>query len=67
MSERKYTTKEEKSQRIYTLYSFAYEKFYKNMNKKEKNMELIKEMNLTLKSSPKILENPGQFEKYSTL
>ena len=42
MSERKYTTKEEKAQRIYTLYAFAYEKFYKNMNKKEKNMELIK-------------------------
>ena len=67
MSDRKYNTKEEKSQRIYTLYSFAYEKFNKNINKKESNMQLIKEMNSTLKSSPKILDNPEQFEKYSLL
>ena len=67
MSDGKYNTKEEKSQRIYTLYSFAYEKFNKNINKKESNMQLIKEMNSTLKSSPKILDNPEQFEKYSLL
>ena len=67
MSDRKYNTKEEKSQRIYTLYSFAYEKFNKNINKKESNMQLIKEMNSTLKSSPKILDNSEQFEKYSLL
>ena len=67
MSERKYNTKEEKFQRIYTLYSFAYEKFNKNINKKESKMQLIKEMNSTLKSSPKILENPEQFENYSLL
>ena len=67
MSDRKYNPKEEKSQRIYTLYSFAYEKFNKNINKKESNMQLIKEMNSTLKSSPKILDNPEQFEKYSLL
>ena len=67
MRDRKYNTKEEKSQRIYTLYSFAYEKFNKNINKKESNMQLIKEMNSTLKSSPKILDNPEQFEKYSLL
>ena len=30
-------------------------------------MQLIKEMNSTLKSSPKILDNPEQFEKYSLL
>ena len=65
MSERKYTTKEEKAQRIFALYSFAYEKFNKYINKKEANMQLIKEMNFSLKSSPKILENPEQFEKYS--
>ena len=67
MSDRKYNTKEEKSKRIQTLYSFAYEKFNKNINKKESNMQLIKEMNSTLKSSPKILDNPEQFEKYSLL
>ncbi len=65
MNERKYTTKEEKSQRIFALYSFAYEKFNKYINKKEANMQLIKEMNFSLKSSPKILDNPEQFEKYS--
>ena len=63
----KYTTKEEKFQRIYTLYSFAYEKFSKYINKKENNMQLIKEMNASLKSSYKILENPEQFAKYSLL
>ena len=63
----KYTTREEKFQRIYTLYSFAYEKFSKYINKKENNMQLIKEMNASLKSSYKILENPEQFAKYSLL
>jgi hypothetical protein len=28
-------------------------------------MQQIKEMNSTIKSSPKILDNPEQFEKYS--
>ena len=67
MSERKYNTKEEKSQRIQVLYTFAYEKFNKYINKKEANMQQIKEMNSTIKSSPKILDNPEQFEKYSLL
>ena len=67
MNDRKYNTKEEKSQRIYALYSFAYEKFNKYTNKKEANMQLIKEMNSTIKSSSKILDNPEQFEKYSLL
>ena len=65
MTDRKYNTKEEKSKRIYALYSFAYEKFNKNIHKKENNVQLIKEMNATLKSSPKILNIPEQFEKYS--
>ena len=67
MSERKYNTKEEKSQRIQVLYTFAYEKFNKYINKKEPNMQQIKEMNSTIKSSTKILDNPEQFEKYSLL
>jgi len=67
MSERKYNTKEEKSQRIHALYTFAYEKFNKYINKKEANMQLIKEMNSSIKSSSKILDNPEQFEKYSLL
>ena len=67
MTDRKYNTKEEKSQRIYALYSFAYEKFNKYINKRESNMQLIKEMNLSLKSSPKILDIPEQFDKYSNL
>ena len=67
MTDRKYNTKEEKSKRIYALYSFAYEKFNKNIHKKENNVQLIKEMNATLKSSPKILTIPEQFEKYSLL
>ena len=67
MTDRKYITREEKFQRIKALYLFAYEKFNKYTNKKEANMQLIKEMYSTIKSSPKILDNAEQFEKYSLL
>ena len=67
MTDRKYNTKEEKIKRLYTLYTFAYEKFNKYITKKEENLQKIREMNSSIKSSPKILDIPEQLEEYSSL
>ena len=67
MTDKKNLTESEKIEKLYTLYTFAYDKFNKYPSKKDNNMQLIKEMNETLKSNSQTLNNPAQIRKYSLL
>jgi hypothetical protein len=67
MTEKKNLTENEKMEKLYTLYTFAYDKFSKYTNKKDNNMQLIKEMNASLKANSQIFNNPAQIRKYSLL
>ena len=52
---KKNLTENEKIEKLYNLYIFAYDKFNKFASKKDNNMQLIKEMNSSLKTNPQIL------------
>ena len=67
MTDKKNLAENEKIEKLYTLYTFAYDKFNKFSNKKDNNMQLIKEMNASLKSNSQIFTNPSQIWKYSLL
>ena len=67
MTEKKNLTENEKIEKLYTLYTFAYDKFSKYINKKDNNMQLIKEMNASLKANSQNFNNPAQIRKYSLL
>ena len=67
MTDKKNLAENEKIEKLYTLYTFAYDKFNKFSNKKDNNMQLIKEMNASLKANSQIFNNPAQIRKYSLL
>ena len=52
MADKKNLTENEKIEKLYNLYIFAYDKFNKFSSKKDNNMQLIKEMNSSLKTNP---------------
>ena len=67
MIDKKALTDSEKLENLYNIYSFAFDKFNKFSNKKDNNMQLIKEINASLKSSPQNFNNPNNIRKYSLL
>ena len=67
MTDKKNLTENEKIEKLYNLYIFAYDKFNKFASKKDNNMQLIKEMNSSLKTNPQNFNNPTQIRKYSLL
>ena len=67
MSDKKVFTDSQKFEKLYTIYSFAFDKFNKYSSKKDGNMQLIKEINSSLKNSPKNFNDPNNIKKYSLL
>ena len=67
MTEKTFSTEKEKFEKIYSIYAYAFDKFNKYTSKKENNMQIIKEINQSLKSSSQSLNNPSNFRKYSLL
>jgi brefeldin A-inhibited guanine nucleotide-exchange protein len=67
MSDKKVFTDSQKFEKLYTIYSFAFDKFNKYSSKKDNNMQLIKEINSSLKNSPKNFNDPNNIKKYSLL
>ena len=67
MTDKKVFTDSEKLEKLYTIYSFAFDKFNKNANKKDNNIQIIKEINTSLKSSSQTFNNPNNIRKYSLL
>ena len=58
---------EEKFEKLYRIYSYAFDKFNKNLNKKDTNAQIIKEINSSLKQSSQYLNNPSNIAKSSLL
>ena len=67
MTENKNLSKEEKFDKLYKLYANAFDKFNKYSSKRDNNYQVIKEINLSLKSSSQNLNNPAQISKCSLL
>ena len=67
MTDKKNLSETEKMEKLYNLYTYAYDKFNKYIVKKDNNMQLIKEMNASLKNSPQNFKNPSNISKYSLL
>ena len=67
MTEKKVFTETEKLEKLYSIYVYAFDKFNKYSNKKDNNMQLIKEINTSLKTSPQSFTNPNNIKKYSLL
>ena len=67
MTDKNYFTQSEKFEKLYSIYAFAFDKFNKYTSKKENNMQIIKEINASLKSSSQSLNNPTNVRKYSLL
>ena len=69
MTDKKNLSETEKMEKLYNLYTYAYDKFNKYIVKKDNNMQLIKEMNASLKNSPQNFKNsnPENITKYSLL
>ena len=67
MTENKNLSKEEKFDKLYKLYANAFDKFNKYSSKRDNNYQVIKEINLSLKSSSQNLNNPAQIIKCSLL
>ena len=58
---------EEKIEKLYRIYSYAFDKFNKYLNKKDANAQIIKEINTSLKQSSQYLNNPSNIAKISLL
>ena len=67
MTDKKNLAENEKLEKLYNIYLYVYDKFIKYPSKKDNNMQLIKEMNASLKSNPQNFTNPTQIRKYSLL
>ena len=67
MTDKRNLNESEKLEKLYNIYVFAFDKFSKYSNKKENNIQLIKEMNTSLKSSAQNFSNPNNIRKYSFL
>ena len=52
MTDKKNLAENEKLEKLYNIYLYVYDKFIKYPSKKDNNMQLIKEMNASLKSDP---------------
>ena len=65
MKDKKSLSESEKIEKLYTLYAYAFDKFNKYTIKKDNNMQLIKEMNASLKNGS--LNFTSNIRKYSLL
>ena len=65
MTDKRSLSESEKIEKLYTIYVYAFDKFNKHAIKKDNNMQLIKEMNASLKNSA--LNFTSNIRKYSLL
>ena len=57
----------EKFEKLYSIYNYAFDKFLKFANKKDNNLQILKEINILLKNPSQNFINYNQIKKYSLI
>ena len=60
-------TEQEKLEKLYSIYTYSFDKFIKFSNKKDNNLQTIKEINTLLKTPSQNFSNYNQIKKYSLI
>ena len=64
---KKELTEQEKLEKLYSIYTYSFDKFIKFSNKKDNNLQTIKEINTLLKTPSQNFSNFNQIKKYSLI